>query len=78
VEDLTPEEPSEAGVEEQVADSAHEEGARLLADEALPRLAAAGFSDDQIRRWAEVFVARQGSGDPEEFIAWIAQQEHQA
>jgi hypothetical protein len=76
VEDLRPEEPSDAGVEERVADAAHEEGARILADEASARLAASGFTDEQIRRWAEVFVATEGSGDPEEFIAWIVQQEH--
>jgi hypothetical protein len=78
VEDLRPEEPSDAGVEERVADAAHEEGARILADEASARLAASGFTDEQIRRWAEVFVATEGSGDPEEFIAWIVEQEHES
>lgn len=75
MEDLRPEEPSDAGVEERLADAAHEEGARILADEARPRLAAGGFTDDQIRRWAETYVAIEGSGDPEDFIAWIARQE---
>lgn len=77
MEDLRPEEPSDAGVQERLADTAHEEGARTLADEATARLAASGFSDEQIRRWAEVFVATEGSGDPEEFIAWIVDQEHE-
>ncbi|HEX3622561.1 MAG TPA: hypothetical protein VHT97_09615 [Acidimicrobiales bacterium] len=76
MEELRPEEPSDAGVQERLADAAHEEGARILADEARDRLAASGFTDEQIRRWAEVFVATEGSGDPEEFVAWIAQQEH--
>lgn len=65
-------------MQEREADAAHEEGARILADEASARLAASGFTDEQIRRWAEVFVATEGSGDPEEFIAWIVEQEHEA
>ena len=78
MEDLVPEEPSEAGVVEAVADDAHEEGARVLADEARARLAADGFTDEQIRRWAETFIARKGSGDAEGLIAWIAAEEQQA
>src|SRR4051794_1458441 len=38
VSDLTPEEPHEAGVPERTADASHEEGARILADQARERL----------------------------------------
>ena len=73
--DLTPEEPHEAGVPEKTADAAHEEGARILADEARERLKEKGFTDKQIREWAETYVADEGSGDVDGFIAWIAEQE---
>ena len=73
--DLTPEEPHEAGVPEKTADAAHEEGARILADEARERLKEKGFTDKQIREWAETYVAAVGSGDVDSFLAWIAEQE---
>ena len=73
--DIVPEDPADAGVTEQVADAGHEEGARLLGDEAVARLAARGFSEDQVRRWAETFIATEGSGDVDAFVAWIAAQE---
>lgn len=76
VTDLTPEEPHEAGVPERVADSSHEEGARILADEAREKLSARGFTDEQIREWAETYIAQEGSGDVDAFVAWIATQEH--
>src|SRR3982750_23232 len=44
VTNLTPEEPHEAGVPEKVADQSHEEGARILADEARDRLKERGFN----------------------------------
>jgi len=75
VTDLTPEEPHEAGVPEKTADASHEEGARILADEARNRLKNQGFTDKQIREWAETYVADEGSGDVDTFIAWIAEQE---
>jgi hypothetical protein len=75
VTDLTPEEPHEAGVPEKTADASHEEGARILADEARERLKDKGFTDQQIREWAETYIAREGSGNVDSFIAWIAEQE---
>jgi hypothetical protein len=74
--DLTPEEPHEAGVPEKTADQSHEEGARILADEARDQLAGRGFTDQQIREWAETYIANEGSGSVEGLIEWIAQQEH--
>ena len=74
--DLTPEEPHEAGVPEKVADASHEEGARILADEARERLSDRGFTDQQIREWAETYIADEGSGSVDGLIEWIARQEH--
>ena len=51
------------------------EGARVLADDAKPLLEGKGFTDDQIRRWADTYIAEVGSGDVESFIAWIDQQQ---
>jgi hypothetical protein len=76
VSDLTPEEPHEAGVPEKVADQSHEEGARILADEARDQLKARGFNDEQIREWAETYIAEEGSGSVDGLIEWIARQEH--
>ena len=73
--DLTPEEPHEAGVPEKVADASHEEGARILADEAREQLAARGFTDQQIREWAETYIAEEGSGSVDGLIEWIARRE---
>ena len=75
--DLTPEEPHEAGVPEQVADPSREEGARVLADEARQRLHDKGFTDQQIREWAETYIAEEGSGSVDGLIAWIAARERQ-
>jgi len=75
VTNLTPEEPHEAGVPEKTADPSREEGARILGDEARERLKGQGFTDQQIREWAETYVADEGSGDVDTFIAWIAEQE---
>ena len=75
--DLTPEEPHEAGVPERLADSSHEEGARILADEARDRLAERGFTDEQIREWAETYIAQEGSGSVDGLIEWIARREHE-
>ena len=74
--DLTPEEPHEAGVPEKLADQSHEEGARILADEARDTLHERGFTDNQIREWAETYIVEEGSGSVDGLIDWIAQQEH--
>ncbi len=61
---------------EKVADQSHEEGARILADEARDELQRRGFTDQQIREWAETYIAQEGSGSVEGLIDWIARQEH--
>jgi hypothetical protein len=76
MDDLTPERPRDAGVPEEVPESLGAiEGARTLANEARERLRADGFSDDQIDQWAETFITEVGSGDVEELVGWIAEQE---
>ncbi|MBV8161821.1 MAG: hypothetical protein JO265_12925 [Acidimicrobiia bacterium] len=74
--DLTPEEPHEAGVPEKLADQSHEEGARILADEARDQLTGRGFTDEQIREWAETYIAEEGSGSVEGLVEWIGRREH--
>jgi hypothetical protein len=76
--DLEPEEPREAGVSEADPDVSHVEAARVLADQAKDRLREQGFTDEEIRRWAEAYAREEGSGDVDRFIAWIAQQERTA
>jgi hypothetical protein len=78
VSELTPEEPHEVGLAESEPDSAHVEAARVLADEAESVLVTCGFSDDEIRHWAEAYCREQGSGDLETFLAWIDVQEHRS
>ncbi len=73
--DLTPEDPDEAGVAEQEPDSAHIEGARLLANQAREALRARGFSDEQIREWAEAYISESHTGDVEGLLGWIRNRE---
>lgn len=73
--DLVPEEPEEAGVPEREPDSAHVEGAQVLADEAEEVLGPQGFGHDQIREWAESYIAERGSGDVDDFVEWIRAKE---
>ena len=60
-----------ANVAECVPDSAHLEAARVLADQASAALTARGFNDEEIRDWAETYLAHESSGDLDSFLAWI-------
>ena len=75
---LTPADPHDVGVEEQIPDLAQLEGAHLLANEARPYLADCGFSEHQILEWAETYIALEGSGDLASFLAWIGDCEEAA
>ncbi|MFN2590240.1 MAG: hypothetical protein ABR518_05680 [Actinomycetota bacterium] len=73
--DLVPVSPAVIGIAPAQPDTAHIEGAHLLADEARSRLTADGFTDDEIMQWADDFVSVERSGDVNEFLSWIEQQE---
>jgi len=75
---LIPEAPHDVDVAESEPDSAHVEAARVLADEAKDELGAHGFSEEEIRHWAEAYCREQRSGDLETFLAWIDLREHQS
>jgi hypothetical protein len=75
---LFPAEPNEVGVAESEPDSAHVEAARMLADEAEEELVARGFTNDEIRHWAEAYCREQRSGDLETFLDWVDLREHQS
>lgn len=73
--DIEPERPHESGVEESTPPTMQVEGARVLADDAKPLLEGKGFSDDQVRRWADAYIAEVGSGDVTSFVTWIDRQQ---
>ncbi len=66
-----PKHPDEAGTAREVPELAQIEGAHLLANEARPFLKGCGFTDRQILAWADTYIAKEGSGDVESFVAWI-------
>jgi hypothetical protein len=71
-----PEQPEDANVaEEEPAELGQHEAVNLLANDARERLHADGFTDSQIRRWAETFITENSAGEADDFIAWIAAQE---
>ncbi|MFN2557057.1 MAG: hypothetical protein ABR592_09320 [Nitriliruptorales bacterium] len=72
---LMPEDPDQAGVTEQEPDSAHIEGARLLANEAREPLRSRGFSDEQIREWAEAYISACHTGGVDGLFDWIRDRE---
>ncbi len=51
------------------------EGAHLLANQARESLRARGFSDEQIREWAEAYIVACGSGDADGLLDWIRDRE---
>ncbi len=66
-----PHRPRDVGIKEETPDLAQIEGAHLLANSARPFLSGCGFDDDQILKWAEAYIAEEGSGDAESFVEWI-------
>ena len=75
--DVQPEKPHQSGVEEETPPTMQIEGARMLADDARPLLDGKGFTDEQIRRWADTYIAEEGSGDVGSFVAWIERRQDQ-
>lgn len=66
-----PRHPCETGTHDQIPDLGQLEGAHLLANEAREFLTGCGFSDRHILEWALCYIAEEGSGDVESFVAWI-------
>jgi hypothetical protein len=50
------------------------ESARLLANEAAPRLHGDGLDPDEVRRLADQFIAAGNEGDGDRFVAWVRNQ----
>lgn len=74
--DPEPGDPEEHGVSSETPGLAQIEAAQLLANDARDELRKAGFSDDEIRHWAETYVARRGgTADLEDFLTWIEDEE---
>ena len=70
--ELEPAMPEDEGVPTETPDLAQLEAARLLANDARPRLRSEGFSEAQIRHWAETYVSEEGgSADLRDFLDWI-------
>lgn len=66
-----PRHPCEHGAHDETPSLAQLEGAHLLANRARPFLTGCGFSDRHILDWALCYIAEEGSGDVESFVAWI-------
>jgi hypothetical protein len=75
---LEPAEPDTFDVPEETPRLAQIEPARLLAAEAGARLRRDGFSDEQIREWADTYVVEHRGGDVESFVNWIKEREQAA
>ena len=63
--------PEEVGIDERTPDFSRIEGAQILADQARESLRRAGFTDEEIRKWAETFIAERGSGELDNFLDWV-------
>jgi len=72
---LTPEHPHDAGIQEQIPDQSHIEGAELLASEARPTLRQLSFTDDEIDEWALTYITEEHSGDVKSFLEWVSRVE---
>lgn len=77
--ELEPADPEDAGLETESPELAQIEAARVLANDARDRLRSEGFDDDQIRHWAETYVAEVGgTADLRDFYNWISEREDAA
>jgi hypothetical protein len=74
-EGLVPEDPSDVGLEPVEVDIVDVEPMHELANEARDELRRLGFDDNEIDDWAREYVAHEGPGDVDEFIAWVKVQE---
>ena len=72
---VQPEFPEQEGLTEPELPEVDVEGARLLANEARPRLHADGFTDDEIDAWVRVYFEQGHEGTVEGLVAFIAAEE---
>lgn len=72
---LFPAYPHDVGVEDALPDLSRLEGAHLLANEARALLRADRFTDDEIDRWAEAYLATYATATLHDFLSWIAAKE---
>ena len=56
-------------------EAAEVESARLLVNKAAPTLKSHGLSDEEIRRLADEFIARDRDGAVDDFVAWAKDRE---
>lgn len=68
---LRPARPRDVGVQERTPEMFGIAGARVLANEAHDVLAPKGFTDEQLRLWAESYIVAEHTGDLETFLDWI-------
>ena len=66
-EDKRADDPEPGEVQPQAAEV---ESARLLANQAAPELRGSGLSEDDVRRLADEFIARDRSEDLNTFVVW--------
>ena len=76
--DLTPEDPEEAGIRPHTDRIENVEPERMLENEIRGRLEADGFTDQQILKWVEAFFAEHSEGEPDEVVAWIREKEKES
>jgi hypothetical protein len=70
-----PDAPEEEGLTEPELPEVDVEGARLLANEARPRLLADGFDDDQILAWVRVYFEQGHEGTVDGLVDFIASEQ---
>lgn len=68
--------PEEIGMDRGRTDASRVEAAHLLANDAMPRLEARGFSREQILEWAEQYTNGGRNGGVSAFVDWIGREEH--
>lgn len=72
---LRPTRPRDVGVQERIPEMFGIAGARVLANEAHDVLTPRGFSDEQLRLWAESYIVAEHTGDLDSFLDWIEARE---
>ncbi len=72
---VQPDLPEHEGLVEPELPEVDIEGARLLANEARPRLQDRGFDDDEIEAWVRVYFEQDHEGSVDGLVAFIASEQ---